>query len=134
MSSTWVYRFDQLDAAESAAAGVQRLLADAGVFNGNIDGNIGRKTRAAIGEFLDMADDDEKRLYKRVLDKLTFEPKKTPPTDAWEAAGIGAAAGEDHGQRLDTERLVGQVDAGLGTGSAAPQACSILDPDCEACQ
>jgi len=24
--------------------------------------------------------------------------------------------------------------AGLETGGAAPKACSILDPDCEACQ
>lgn len=43
---------EDFTAAESAAAGVQRLLADAGVFTGNIDGDIGRKTRTAIGEFL----------------------------------------------------------------------------------
>ncbi len=34
------------------AAGVQRLLDDAGVFSGRIDGNIGPKTRASIAEFL----------------------------------------------------------------------------------
>jgi len=34
------------------AAGVQRLLSDAGIFDGQIDGYIGRKTRAAIAEFL----------------------------------------------------------------------------------
>jgi uncharacterized membrane protein len=53
--SSWRTSFTETEdfsAAESAAAGVQRLLADAGVFNGNIDGNIGRKTRTAIGEFL----------------------------------------------------------------------------------
>lgn len=36
----------------ASAAGVQRLLDDAGVFAGRIDGNLGRKTRAAIGDFL----------------------------------------------------------------------------------
>lgn len=43
---------EEFDSEQAAAAGVQRLLADAGIFNGNIDGYIGRKTRAAIGEFL----------------------------------------------------------------------------------
>lgn len=36
----------------ASAAGVQRLLDDAGVYGGPIDGNLGRKTRAAIGDFL----------------------------------------------------------------------------------
>ena len=47
------------------AAGVQRLLSDAGIFEGRIDGYIGRKTRRAIAEFLelkgleaDISDDD----------------------------------------------------------------------------
>ena len=35
------------------AAGVQRLLSDAGIFEGQIDGYIGRKTRRAIAEFLE---------------------------------------------------------------------------------
>ncbi len=43
---------EEFSADEASNAGVQRLLADAGIYNGNIDGNIGRKTRAAIGEFL----------------------------------------------------------------------------------
>ena len=43
---------EEFDLEMAANAGVQRLLADAGVYNGNIDGLIGRKTRAAIGEFL----------------------------------------------------------------------------------
>ena len=34
------------------AAGVQRLLNDAGVYNGAIDGNLGARTRRAIGAFL----------------------------------------------------------------------------------
>lgn len=36
------------------AAGVQRLLADAGVFEGKIDGRIGRKTRRSIADFLEL--------------------------------------------------------------------------------
>ena len=43
---------EDFDMEKAAAAGVQRLLADAGVFNGAIDGYIGRKTRTAIGNFL----------------------------------------------------------------------------------
>ena len=43
---------EDYDPDEASGAGVQRLLADAGVFNGNIDGHIGSKTRAAIGAFL----------------------------------------------------------------------------------
>ena len=39
-----------LDKARSA--GLQRLLEEAGVTTGAIDGNIGRRTRVAIGEFL----------------------------------------------------------------------------------
>jgi len=37
---------------QASAAGVQRLLDDAGVYTGRIDGYLGRKTRAAIGDFL----------------------------------------------------------------------------------
>ena len=43
---------EEFDMEKAGAAGVQRLLADAGIYNGNIDGYIGRKTRAAIGEIL----------------------------------------------------------------------------------
>lgn len=42
------YTFEQAE-----AAGVQRLLEDAGVFSGRVDGLLGRETRAAIREFLD---------------------------------------------------------------------------------
>jgi len=52
-----------LDKARSA--GLQRLLEEAGIASGAIDGNIGRRTRIAIGEFLkqnnlpaDTSDDD----------------------------------------------------------------------------
>ncbi len=37
---------------QASAAGVQRLLDNAGVYAGRIDGYLGRKTRAAIGDFL----------------------------------------------------------------------------------
>ena len=37
---------------QASAAGVQRLLDNAGVYSGQIDGYLGRKTRAAIGDFL----------------------------------------------------------------------------------
>ncbi|MEM8615648.1 MAG: DUF1036 domain-containing protein [Pseudomonadota bacterium] len=40
------------DLDQAAAAGVQRLLDDAGVFSGQIDGFLGRRTRAAIADFL----------------------------------------------------------------------------------
>jgi len=41
------YTFEQAE-----AAGVQRLLEDAGVFSGRVDGLLGRETRAAIRDFL----------------------------------------------------------------------------------
>jgi uncharacterized membrane protein len=43
---------EELSLQESEAAGVQRLLYDAGIFTGNIDGNLGPRTRRAIGDFL----------------------------------------------------------------------------------
>lgn len=54
--SGWTTKFTEtneytMDKAE--AAGVQRLLEDAGVFSGRVDGLLGRRTRAAIAEFLD---------------------------------------------------------------------------------
>lgn len=42
------YSFEQAE-----AAGVQRLLEDAGVFSGRVDGLLGRETRAAIADFLE---------------------------------------------------------------------------------
>ena len=43
---------DEYDLEKATAAGVQRLLNEAEVYEGNIDGYIGRRTRAAIGEVL----------------------------------------------------------------------------------
>lgn len=43
---------------QASAAGVQRLLDNAGVYAGRIDGFLGRKTRAAIGDFLQSKDLD----------------------------------------------------------------------------
>ena len=43
---------DKLTLDQASAAGVQRLLDNAGVYSGRIDGDLGRKTRAAIGDFL----------------------------------------------------------------------------------
>ncbi|MCI4644566.1 MAG: DUF1036 domain-containing protein [Hyphomonadaceae bacterium] len=43
---------NQYTTAQAEAAGVQRLLEDAGVFSGRVDGLLGRETRAAIREFL----------------------------------------------------------------------------------
>ncbi|MEL8055134.1 MAG: DUF1036 domain-containing protein [Pseudomonadota bacterium] len=37
---------------QAEAAGIQRLLYDAGIFTGRIDGNLGPRTRRAIGDFL----------------------------------------------------------------------------------
>lgn len=51
--------------ANAQSAGVQRLLNDAGIYNGAIDGDLGGRTRSAIREFLrdrnldaDTSDDD----------------------------------------------------------------------------
>ena len=43
---------DKRNLEQASAAGVQRLLDNAGVYAGRIDGYLGRKTRAAIGDFL----------------------------------------------------------------------------------
>lgn len=43
---------DKRTLEQASAAGVQRLLDNAGVYAGRIDGYLGRKTRAAIGDFL----------------------------------------------------------------------------------
>jgi len=43
---------DDFSLNTARAAGIQRLLEDAGIFSGKIDGLIGRKTRAAIADFL----------------------------------------------------------------------------------
>ncbi len=43
---------DKRNLEQASAAGVQRLLDNAGIYSGRIDGYLGRKTRAAIGDFL----------------------------------------------------------------------------------
>ena len=47
---------------------------------------------------------------------------------------MGATHMEKSAEKSGGNSGMKQVDAGLGAGSAAPKACSILDPDCEACQ
>ncbi len=56
---------DRYTLEKAKAAGLQRLLIDAGIFNGRIDGLLQRRTRSAIGDFLaennlpaDTPDDD----------------------------------------------------------------------------
>ncbi|MEE2920181.1 MAG: DUF1036 domain-containing protein [Pseudomonadota bacterium] len=54
--SRWTTTFTEIenyDRATAQAAGIQRLLEEAGVVSGAIDGRIGYKTRAAIGKFLE---------------------------------------------------------------------------------
>ena len=54
-SKRWRTSFTETDKRnleQASAAGVQRLLDNAGVYSGRIDGYLGRKTRAAIGDFL----------------------------------------------------------------------------------
>ena len=54
-ATRWRTSFTETDKRtlkEASAAGVQRLLDNAGVYSGRIDGFLGRKTRAAIGDFL----------------------------------------------------------------------------------
>lgn len=51
----WLTNFNEIDsydAERAKAAGLQRLLEEAGVVSGAIDGRLGHKTRAAIGNFL----------------------------------------------------------------------------------
>ena len=53
--TSWLTNFNEIDtydAERAKAAGLQRLLEEAGVVSGAIDGNLGHKTRAAIGVFL----------------------------------------------------------------------------------
>ena len=53
--SSWNTTFTETDTYTlemASAAGVQRLLEDAGVYSGAIDGRLGPRTRAAITEFL----------------------------------------------------------------------------------
>ncbi|MEM9669225.1 MAG: DUF1036 domain-containing protein [Pseudomonadota bacterium] len=63
--STTLRETDTYTLKRARAAGVQRLLGDAGVYTGAIDGTIGPRTRSAIREFLkdrelasDTSDDD----------------------------------------------------------------------------
>lgn len=54
--SRWTTTFTEIenyDRATAQAAGIQRLLEEAGVLSGAIDGRIGYKTRTAIGKFLE---------------------------------------------------------------------------------
>lgn len=66
--SSWTNQFTEVEnwtEEQARNAGLQRLLDEAGVVSGNIDGFIGQRTRAAIGNFLrqrglaaDLSDDD----------------------------------------------------------------------------
>ena len=54
-SNGWTTNFTETEKRnlkQASAAGVQRLLDNAGIFSGRIDGFLGRRTRAAIGNFL----------------------------------------------------------------------------------
>lgn len=54
-ASSWTNNFTEIENyTETTArnAGLQRLLDEAGIFAGPIDGNIGHRTRAAINDFL----------------------------------------------------------------------------------
>ncbi|MFN7054487.1 DUF1036 domain-containing protein [Hyphomonas sp.] len=51
----WTNNFSEIEqygAAEARNAGLQRLLDEAGIFSGPIDGNVGFRTRSAINDFL----------------------------------------------------------------------------------
>lgn len=58
------------DLDEAAAAGVQRLLDNAGIYSGRIDGYLGRKTRASIGDFLKSKGLDETTSDADLMDIL----------------------------------------------------------------
>lgn len=54
-TARWTSNFTEIDnysMEKARAAGIQRLLEEAGVLSGAIDGHIGYKTRSAIAEFL----------------------------------------------------------------------------------
>ncbi|WP_233356070.1 DUF1036 domain-containing protein [Henriciella aquimarina] len=70
---TWktsLTEIEEYSLEQAGNAGIQRLLADAGVFNGNIDGAIGRKTRAAINDFLTNNDLDQEMSDPDLIDIL----------------------------------------------------------------
>jgi len=51
----WTNSFSEIEqygASEARNAGLQRLLDEAGIFSGPVDGNIGFRTRTAINDFL----------------------------------------------------------------------------------
>lgn len=53
--TSWMTPFTEIDnysAEKARAAGIQRLLEEAGIVSNVIDGNIGHKTRTAIADFL----------------------------------------------------------------------------------
>lgn len=72
-AAAWTTTFTELedyDLDTAAAAGVQRLLNEANVYEGNIDGFIGRRTRAAIRQFLSENDLDAETSDAELVDVL----------------------------------------------------------------
>jgi len=63
-------------APNAQAAGVQRLLNDAGVYNGAVDGDLGARTRGAIREFLrdrSLPDDTTDRDLIDILEQVALD-------------------------------------------------------------
>jgi len=61
---------DKRNLEQASAAGVQRLLDNAGIYSGRIDGYLGRQTRAAIGDFLKSKSLDAKTTDADLMDIL----------------------------------------------------------------
>lgn len=61
---------DKRTLTQAASAGVQRLLDNAGVYSGRIDGRLGPRTRAAIGDFLKAKELDENTTDADLMDIL----------------------------------------------------------------
>ncbi len=64
---------EDYDSERAQAAGVQRLLVDAGVADGAIDGYVGRRTRRAIANFLQENELDAETSDSDLIDILEQE-------------------------------------------------------------
>ena len=145
--STSFTEIDNYDLEKARTAGVQRLLEEANVFSGAIDGHIGYKTRAAIGDFLkknnlpaDTSDSDLIDFLEQVAkdagrnvgftlcnrtDKRIWSAIARRGTEGWESRGWwmleagGCARAIDRGLRSTEYYVYGEMEDGTRTRTLA---------------